>query len=853
MDQSVCANNAVVGLNGSVTIASGGVWTSDGTGFFSPDPNTLNAVYLPSNADTGLGTITLTLTTTGNGNCSTVSDNMVITIADAPTANAGADKILCADNAVLNLNGIVANASGGTWTSSGSGTFSPNANTLNATYTPSNADTANGALVLILTTTGTGAGCLPVSDTMNVTISPSAISVDAGNDTIVCSLSIPLSGTVTTASGGLWTSSGSGSFSPNDSTLNATYTFSSADTAAGSVTLTLTTTGNGGCLAKADSVLITMMEPIAINASASDTVCGDGNPIPLNVTVSTMQGLWSTLGSGIFTPSNTTLNASYVPSTADNLAGQVTLVFTSANNAGCVAATDTISITLLPAPFTDFNFIEGCLGLPTQFNDMTSTVGSIVSWNWDFGDASSSSAQSPSHTYASAGTFNVTLVTVSNYGCTDSVTKPVNVFPFPVADFSSTAQCFVDSVFFTDNTSFSSGSGTLVSWTWDFDDGSGSVLQNPAHVYTNNVGSYSVTLIVSTDHGCSDTITKNVTLSPAPKADFGADSACFKGATLFSDSSVISSGSVSSWLWNFGDGNTSSAQNPSYTFAAPGSYSVQLIATSAIGCKDTVTKIVSVYPLPSASFTYNGQCLEDGTNFIDISSPGSGNIVSWLWNFGDGTTDTVKNPTHFYSSVQNYPISLVVTTSTGCIDTVSGIIGVNSSPKADFAPDNSVVNQFDVVHFSDLSTNTDSCSAFPTWQWDFGDSLVSNSQNPAHSYSSGGNKTVRLVVTNAFCCTDTAYRHIIVNMPPQVPLGFSPNHDNQNDVLLVYGGPYSSLEFRIYNNWGELIFVSENQAIGWDGTKDGVEQLMGVYVYTLKATTEDGKKYQLHGDVTLIR
>jgi len=131
--------------------------------------------------------------------------------------------------------------------------------------------------------------------------------------------------------------------------------------------------------------------------------------------------------------------------------------------------------------------------------------------------------------------------------------------------------------------------------------------------------------------------------------------------------------------------------------------------------------------------------------------------------------------------------------------------------------------------------------------------LTSTLQFPDHSYSEPGIYTVMLVITDDNGCVDTIYKDVIIAVPPLVPSGFTPNGDGQNDVLYVRGGNFTELEFKIYNNWGELIFVSNNQADGWDGTRNAIEQPIGVYVYTVNGVTEDGVKHELSGDVTLLR
>jgi hypothetical protein len=155
VDQTKCKNNANTVLSGSVTGATGGIWTG-GTGIFNPNNTTLNATYTPSAAELANGFVNLTLTTTGNGNCNAVSDQMTITFTNAPVVDAGPDRTVCANNANVTLNGSVTGATGGQWSTSGTGTFSPNNTTLNATYIPSAADRTAGTVTLTLTSTGNG-------------------------------------------------------------------------------------------------------------------------------------------------------------------------------------------------------------------------------------------------------------------------------------------------------------------------------------------------------------------------------------------------------------------------------------------------------------------------------------------------------------------------------------------------------------------------------------------------------------------------------------------------------------------------------------------------------------------------
>ena len=234
-------------------------------------------------------TVTLTLTTTGNGLCQAYSDQMNITINPAPIVSAGSDQTVCGDVGSVSLNGSVGNAGGGSWTTTGTGSFSPNNTTLNANYIPTAADTAAGGVTLTLTTTGNGL-CNAYNDQMNITFTD-APTVDAGTDITTCKdiASLALSGVITNATGGNWTTSGSGTFSPSSTALTGNYIPSAADTAAGTVTLTLTTTGNGICNAYNDQVVITLTDIPTVNAGVDQTICADAAGVTLSgaVTIAT--------------------------------------------------------------------------------------------------------------------------------------------------------------------------------------------------------------------------------------------------------------------------------------------------------------------------------------------------------------------------------------------------------------------------------------------------------------------------------------------------------------------------------------------------------------------------------------
>ncbi|MFC2141191.1 PKD domain-containing protein, partial [Acidobacteriota bacterium] len=319
-------------------------------------------------------------------------------------------------------------------------------------------------------------------------------------------------------------------------------------------------------------------------------------------------------------------------------------------------------------PVADFTFTT--TDLTADFTDTsTDSDGTVVGWDWDFGDGNTSTAQNPSHTYAAAGTYTVSLTVTDDDSATDSVSKPVTVTEPnapPVADFTFTTSDLTAN--FTDTSTDSDG--TIVGWDWNFGDGNTSTVQNPSHTYAA-AGTYTVTLTVTDDDSATDSISKPVTVTEPPNVPPVADFT-FTTSDLtanFTDASTDSDGTIVSWLWNFGDGNTSTVQNPSHTYAAAGTYTVTLTVTDDDSATDSVSKPVTVTAPnipPTASFTYTINGLT--VTFTDTSTDPDGTIVGWLWNFGDGNTSTVQNPIHTYAMGGTYTVTLTVTDNDGATD-----------------------------------------------------------------------------------------------------------------------------------------------------------------------------------------
>ncbi|MEO6547337.1 MAG: PKD domain-containing protein [Ferruginibacter sp.] len=406
---------------------------------------------------------------------------------------------------------------------------------------------------------------------------------------------------------------------------------------------------------------------------------------------------------------------------------------------------------------------NGCAPLLVGFQD--ETTGNPTSWKWDLGNGTISFLQNPSVTYFNPGFYTIQLV-VKNASGSDSVLKIqfINVAAKPTAQFtaSTTSGCFPLPVQFTDESIAESDS--IVTWQWDFGDGYSSAIQSPHHVYTGS-GDYNVTLRVINNKGCINTLSKSkyIHINDAAKANFSNNTPNFCRAPVTIDFQNISTGTgILTYEWLFGDGTTSITANPSHVYSDPGTYTLALIATNAIGCKDTLIKpnaftVGNVFP----SFAADDQiCAGVPTLFSNTSTP-TPSSVSWY--FGDGTSTSQSNPVKTYSNAGDYQIKLVANFGS-CLDSVVKTISVIPSPKASFTADDSTSCSLPfTVNFSEQASNAIS------YQWDFGDGTYSSSASPSHTYKYYGKFKVQLVVTSANGCTDTLRKANFINVvKPQI-------------------------------------------------------------------------------------
>jgi gliding motility-associated-like protein len=872
-NQTVCANNDDVSLNATSTTGTG-VWSTSGSGTFAPNSTTLNATYIPSNADTAAGTVTLTFSSTGG--CTVVSQSIVITITHAPVVNAGPDQFICKNSPInSSLNGqVTGGASTGQWSTSGSGTFSPNNTTLNATYIPSTADTSLGSVTLVLTSTNNG-NCIAVTDTMIIKYTSPPVA-QAGSDLTGCTdNSVPLSGNIIGGSGtGIWTTpNGTGTFVPDNTALSGAYIPSNGDTLTVHVVLTLTSTNNGGCLASSDSIMLTVVPGPEVNAGPDQHICKNNLNVVLSGSINHANGgAWTTTGTGTFTPNNTTLNATYIPSAADTAADSVSLALTSTGNGVCQAVTDSVKVIFTPSPVVSAgSTIFLCTGA-TSASLNGSVSGGSTKGRWTTAgsgtfspnDSTLNATYNLSNADTAAKTVKLTLTSIDNTNCfAVADTVVININPIPVVNAGNdTTLCSNNDILLL-NGKVTGGSGTgvwstLGSGTFTPKDTALNATYTPSAA---DIAANSVKLVLAATNSCqpeSDTMVLNFT--PAPIiGGIGNQAIC--GGQNVSLNAVISVATGGKWTTT-GDGiftPNDSALNATYipgtTDTASGSVTLILKSTGNGNCfAVTDSVVVAIQSRPTANFFVNNKaCINSAVTFRDTSTSRVA-ITNWAWNFGGGNLAAVKDTSHIFTTSGYQPVALAVTTSAGCSDTLIRTIFINPLPTAMW---NYSKYCSDSAQFEDMSTV--SPGGIQSWLWKFGDSTSGIIQNAAHTYHASGTYSVNLVVTSDSGCsssyadTISVYDCTKTANKPAVPSAFTPNGDGTNDILYVEGGPFTQMDFRVFDEWGTQIFRSTSQSVGWDGKYGGKPQAEGGYKWTLVGTTVTGETIRMAGNVTILR
>ena len=547
--------------------------------------------------------------------------------------------------------------------------------------------------------------------------------------------------------------------------------------------------------------------------------------------------------------------------------GTYTVNLTITNAIGCKDSIQKI-VQVLPLPIANFATNDVCKDAKANFTDLSIVTGVtqfLTDWDWTFiGQGSSDTLQNTSHTYNTAGTFDVKLAIETNTGCKDDTIMSIKIWPPPVANFSAANVCLGDTTEFLNKSTKGDPADNIVNWIWNFGDSSSlSSDVNPDHIYSNDT-SFKVHLIVGSNKGCVNDTIISVLVNPNPIANFSATPTCAGSPISFTDMSTPVN-TIASWSWNFNDitNNTSNAQNPTHTYDSSMLYNPSLTVTTLYGCVDSIIIPFDVLPLPEVRFDadkYSG-CSTLCVNFIDLSFSSSDSIVKWDWTFGDNNGSTLKLPPHCYPDPGVYDVSLSVETARSCKASWSWpkMIEVYPHPTADFIASPTETMETDpTIQFTDRS------SGATQWRWTFGDyEGATGVKDTSHTYKASGTYDVWLYVANQYNCVDSIDKEIIIR--PEwtfyVPNAFTPNNNGLNDGFIAYATNVTDFEMWVFDRWGNLIYHCNdpNKPCGpWNGIvtngiSSGRPAQQDVYVWKINLKDIFNKKHHYIGHVTLVK
>ena len=447
--------------------------------------------------------------------------------------------------------------------------------------------------------------------------------------------------------------------------------------------------------------------------------------------------LWSFPGG---TPSSSTQQN---PVVTYNIVGNYNVTLTATNAFGSDAITKTNYVQVIAAPDAFFT-----ADINLNVVNFTNLSNNATSYFWDFGDGGTSTQHSPTHIYATGGVYTVVLTAFNNCG-SDTHTLTITIVIGPTANFIGipTSGCQPLTVQFINQ---SSANSTSFEWFFPGGNPSFSTAQDPVVVY-DNAGVYSVTLIASNSVGSDTRVRTNyIQVQSLPTANF---SVAVNGSTV---TCTNLSTNANSYLWDFGDGATSTVANPTHTYADDGVYTISLTATNSCGL-DVSQQIITIATPPTANFIADNPegCVTHTVNFINQSSS---NSTGFLWSFPGGipATSTDPNPTVNYVARGVYTVTLTATNAQGNNTmTRTGYISVEDLPIADF---DRFINGT-IVDFTNYSEYADS------YFWDFGDGTNSTATHPSHNYIVDGSYSVYLEAMNECGSTFKTSNVIITTLP----------------------------------------------------------------------------------------
>ncbi|MEQ1733781.1 MAG: gliding motility-associated C-terminal domain-containing protein, partial [Bacteroidia bacterium] len=673
-------------------------------------------------------------------------------------------------------------------------------------------------------------------------------------------------------------------------------------TTSGTHTYTYTTTNSFGCTNDTTITITVNPTPIANFTVANqclNTASTFVNTTNANSSTIVASG-WQFNNTGIVpAPTLLATDASYTFATCNNPLYSATLV--SVTDKGC-ADTITKPVTIYCLPVPNFTVNNGCeFDDVIQFNN-TSTNGApttgMLSASW-YLDTKLSTLTNPTETYTVAGTKNILLIVTDINNCIDTLTKPIQIYPKPVANFTVDSVCLNLATTFANASTLNVPAGftdvvSNYNWTYDTLVGYPADATTPSttHVYTLPATEVMpiAALIIKTNNNCYDTITKPVVVWTLPKANYTMTAPCYPNPIAFTNASTLLAGTDNSVMAtmtiNWGDAQTqaitSLTEVANHNFTASGNYVSELNVVTNHGCNNQLQLPITIHAKPVADYVAvplqgcSPVCVTFTNTSTQNQSPISETISTYNWTFGDYNAKkpnddkaTSKNTSHCYNNTsdttQLHSPQLIVITNEGCADTLiyTDSVVVYPLPKAEFTISPEVT---DMLNPDIKITDESHLANTITWNYGNNDQQVMNNANPLkpindylYTYTDSGTYIITQLVLTNNGCRDSASNTVQINPIHTVfvPNAFSPDGDGLNDFFMVRGTNIKTLNLIIFNRWGDVVArINDVSSKGWDGTDIRYNTLSELEVYNWKLEYTDvfnTLHRNLVGTITLIK
>lgn len=438
----------------------------------------------------------------------------------------------------------------------------------------------------------------------------------------------------------------------------------------------------------------------------------------------------------------------------------------------------------------------------------------IISSMWDFGDSTKDTGKVVNKTFKKHGIYTITnILKINEDGVAryDTLIQTLRTKPLPVSNFATDnfTQCFNENYFeFRDSSEYYLGA-KYKSNKWKLGENS-PVFNNVKSIARkfNNPGKYNIKLIIESDDGCFDTIVKQITVTPSPKAKFEIlDSAQCESGNFFNPqqlSSIDTPLTISNYSWDFGDNNTSNSLQPIKTYTDTGNYIIRLEAIASNGCIDTTYDTVTILPSPFPNFSVANICHFDTAKFHNLSTTKTKAPLSYKWNFGNGSLSNIESPTNFYKDSGTYTIGLVVENKFECKDSSYKTVNVYPKPTPSFAVTGSCVKNSITFNNASKLYGTQIKNAY----WDLDDGKNNTSTTTLNeTYTTYGNKNIKLIIEDVNTCRDSIEQQVYINPLPQTD--FNINNGEQcfignafkfDNTTTIADGDASQFSWYINNN-----------------------------------------------------